>query len=233
MGAPKAELKTFVMNTFPHIAEDSEFITCDDYNRSYHISKDRNIKEFIPMVTDRTLKKEDRSIPRICVSNHLWGCMVGYASMLVDFIEEKNDTWYRGGYYIYDIPSDAQLKPNRKLVPDAEYTDERWVLGYDKNHTSITADIIGKFFIQSVVTVNDGENKLHDYTIMLELKSAMQLTPNVVLDIGYWRLQTHGKWWKMDKKVDATLISKTDFQNAKRSAAALLSLDVSFPSSSW
>lgn len=87
-----------------------------------HLSDNPNIKIMNPRIPDNTMRDENKAIPRICFapSTH-----EAFRAMSSPDLSTK-------ALYLYRISPDQGsirfLKPSSKLVPDAEDTNEYWVL---------------------------------------------------------------------------------------------------------
>jgi len=217
----------------------------EDFPVMLHISKDKTIKEFIPAVSHRTVKKEDRSIPRICVAPHLFGCFVGYSSAYSEFYTDPEKKVWHGGYYIYALPFTLAVEPSKKLLPDVANTDERWLVGYDETHRNIKPTIVGKCFIYALNLVGAGEARRVDVTIYLEFKES-DLSSGLHLDElafdsehslkkGYYRIEICDNrdpvFWNRES-ISITQIPKVEYERAKNVTAGLLSFE-NAPSSTW
>lgn len=210
-----------------------------------HISRDKTIKEFVPVVSPRTLKNEDRSIPRVCTAPHLFGCFVGYSSTYSDFHNEPEKKIWHGGYYIYALPFTLAIEPSKKLLPDVKDSDERWLIGYDDTHRAIKPTIVGKCFIHALHMVGTGDTRRTDFTIYLEFKES-ELSTGLCLDEisfdsdhslkkGYYRIQVSDNvspvvWNK--ESISITQIPKAEYERAKTVSAGLLSFEGG-PSATW
>ena len=209
-----------------------------------HISRDKNIKEFIPAVSPRTMKKEDRSIPRICTAPHLFGCFVGYSAATSDFGAERSAAW-KGGYYIYALPFTLAVAPSKKILPDVNETSERWIVGYDDAHRKIKPTIVGKCFLHSVTTIGLNDGHIYDYTLYVEVKEGVvgeslnldQISFNdeFALTKGYYRISITDNrnpvYWN-PKNITVSQIPKADYDKAKTVTAGLLSFEGG-PSATW
>lgn len=104
-------------------------VTPESLGRSmlYHISDNKNIRKFEPVVSRRQLGTEDRRVPRISTSATLMGCIAGHAATEFMFTDEDFD----GVFKIYGLEFQAALKPTAKLVADGPQTGEHWLITYD------------------------------------------------------------------------------------------------------
>ena len=110
-----------------------------------HIDPEKTPKEFIPMMPRSAATSEDNTVPRITVADTLRGCMQGWGRMLHSFHE-----WQTVGLHICKLEFDFALKPNRKLVFDAEETGECWLVTYNVDTRKYKPVNIGKLFLHKV-----------------------------------------------------------------------------------
>lgn len=124
----------------------------------YHISTRRpsegNLTTYIPQMPRRAANSEDNTLPRVTVAPTIEGCMVGYNTL--SYLAETPNTRekdikklkdpYLGGLYIYRIPFEVCLKPNKELVFDATFSNECWLVPYRHDRLTYTGECIGKLF---------------------------------------------------------------------------------------
>lgn len=99
------------------------------------------VKQFIPTVPKARLTEEDNTIPRVCLSSTIKGCisgMPGGITTLINFklLEELLDIKPFLGLYIFkNLDEEKLIKPNvvSSFVPDAKYTREHWYRGVINN----------------------------------------------------------------------------------------------------
>ena len=72
---------------------------------------------FHPRIPINRLNTEDGTIPRVCVSSSIPGCLTAMPK-------------YRVGYivHVYKVESDQYLQPSTSLLPDVPFTGEFWIL---------------------------------------------------------------------------------------------------------
>jgi len=112
-----------------------------------------------PSISKRGGLTEDNTMPRVHVAANLAGCWFGYASGGFTAVYEKVSdvdkkqainkaapSIYKGGYYIHQIPFRCALKPNKALVYDSDFTDEMWLVTYNKLTRVFPAEIVGIMF---------------------------------------------------------------------------------------
>lgn len=201
----------------------------------YHISKNNNIKKFVPVIGFRQAKREDRTVPRVCVAPHMLGCLIGYAAFLYDILNEDNTTDgkksdYKGGYKIYGFEFKHALKPAKSLVYDVNMSDEHWLVSYNENTAEYVPVPVGYLFATNLSTV-PGVNRTmpeHIVTLCVEITrdEGMQFSSKIKLEKGYWELvgpipeQTAS--YKSNKEFKVTQISKEEYTERKLTCAALL-----------
>lgn len=216
-------LNKFIDRVFPQIRDDVEIVEVSGSNPVYHISCDKNIKEFVPMVSNRTMGKEDRSVPRVSVAPSVIDCLNGYSKTLWDFLNgEIKRGAYHGGYYIYELPVKVTVIPSKKLVPDAGFTREQWVLGYNDETTRIVPNRIGKFFIHSLMQTANGIHKETEYLVYFNLDTAVQISQGEVTPEGCWKMSFKGANDLFYKKLTVQSITKSEFNSIKKASAELL-----------
>lgn len=97
----------------------------------YHVSRDIELKEktFRPRVPANRLKEESNSIKRICTSTSLEGAINGFPfkSILVneDMLKETNAYL---NVYTFNSKNLNTKKVTTEDVPDADLSDEHWIL---------------------------------------------------------------------------------------------------------
>jgi len=166
---------------------------------TFHISTNTKLKNFEPRVSRRTMNKEDRSVPRISTAGTLNGCLSGYASALYDWEDADHADW-AGGWKIYAIEYDVALKPNKKILGDAESTEEIWLVSYNKDHVRYQAKPIGEIFFTEVSRRVATNNKtLRKVAVKAYVRIAdgyqMPLNKTTVLRAGYYQL-TYNDWFQ-------------------------------------
>ncbi|MGL5648989.1 MAG: hypothetical protein ACRDDY_14160 [Clostridium sp.] len=114
---------------------------------AYHISQNPKIKNFVPAIGDWNPDVEDRTIPRVCCSADVLKAISGHAAVAYNSIRD----WSNGKmpiFSIYELPFKQYIKPNDKLVYDADTTDEIWVVPYCPDTANFKAPIVGEFTLQ-------------------------------------------------------------------------------------
>lgn len=205
----------------------------------YHISKDGKIPAFIPFVTRRSIQEEDRSVPRVCVSENLWDCFAGYAAVVEDF--DTSPDGFLGGYYIYSLPFKQAIIPKTDVLPDVEETNERWIVGYDEEHLEIKPTIIGKVFVRTISNTRNGRKINRQLTLYLEVfkdVDRLRVHENLPLTEGFYKLVVDGvvdrkSWNRSAEGVSVSLIEEKEYSAVKKQVASLLSFESMPASMKW
>jgi hypothetical protein len=211
----------------------------------YHISIDAGIKKFIPRISNYQLDGEDRSVPRVVGSSSLLGCILAYAHVQKDYLQEpeklgkenvgKHFEW-NNGYYVYQLDYDYALKPTDKLVPMATQTDETWLISHSSDHTEYEPRRIAKFFVKEFrFTIKDGSEHEVETTVLLEVseETGLQFSKNKRLTKGFWLIEMSDvgaeAWktrsWAEDQEIKITEISKDTWLASKNAIANMLNYD--------
>lgn len=119
----------------------------------YHISPTDEIADFVPRVVKRAMPGEDNTVARVCTAPTILDCIRGYAVTVRDFLDGEagcagGGEW-RGGYYIYAIPADLNIKITEKLAPIAKWCDERWLIDYKQKGQKYPGKVIGQMFYRT------------------------------------------------------------------------------------
>ncbi len=218
-----------------------------DIGQNYllHISRDKlEDTELSPFISRRIAKGEDNTIPRISTSEHLLVCISGYQSMQYlssDLsLNTKNDKFfYRGGFAIHALEFDYCIKPNVKLLPDVDYTDERWLLTYNTDTVSYPSNVVGKIFVDYVVNEPMGELDTLQFTYLylaIENIDKLQINRTISLDKGYYKLVlVNDKLLRvsLSRTNSIKLISKEEYETVKGVKANMLSLNNKLGFTKW
>jgi len=212
-------------------------VVADSSNNGFllHVSKDTNIKQFIPVIGHRQANQEDRTVPRVTVAPSLLGCLIGYASVHNDFLSlisdgSKDQMRYKGGWKIYALSFKCALKPNNRLVYDASNSDEHWLVAYNKETASMVPEVAGKAFYRSITYVAvSGKEVAADGSMYVEVmkENGIRFSKNIFLSKGYWVVNgpvfNGSSSWKNDSDFRVNQISRDEYRAVKNESAALLS----------
>lgn len=185
----------------------------------FHIAKEK-FKELIPNVSKRAALTEDNTLPRVHVSPTLLGCINGYAGIVDDITSSPFDSKfhnYRGGYYVYYIPFDYALVPNKKLVYDAEVTGEHWLITYNKATKTFKPSSVGRIANVSISFIPTIEHKSTKQTIELAIEvpqnAKLHMEGTTWLFEGYWLVKlAREREGELFTLLGQTKINKKDFE---------------------
>lgn len=213
-----------------------------------HISKDPSLTRFVPSISRRGMRSENRTVTRVSTATTLAGCLIGYASDLNDFltrddglkVDASKRVKFLGGYTIYGFRFDVALRPSRKLVPDVEQSDEHWLVPYDQQHVAYQPEVLGKVFYESV------KYRLANGKPVSEIEMYVEVaTPEPIwmdgrnkLEQGHWHVKTVGmhetKRWDRIPVMEIEATDPDTYLSVKRNVASMLSLESFMPAAaSW
>lgn len=202
----------------------------------YHISTNPGIKAFAPQLTQRSAPREDRTVPRISVAPTIFGCILGYQQDHADWEYGRTNKGWKDGWYIYGFRNEVSVKPNVKVLYDADFTDERWLVPYADNQWKKPAEIIGKYFYRSVREYQ--RNAVGEKTIEVFFEVAkgavVRFDQDVYMTEGYWTFE-FSRWCKGWDKCEVSNLRKltpADWRKIKGQTADLLSHQEP-PSARW
>lgn len=188
------KIDKWVANQLPDIRAQLEVVSGVDF---LHISTDAKIKKMRPRIGERQMKMEDRTIPRICGSETLVGCILGHAGVRVYFLDAlfkgQSDKWKNGVFTIYRARIDEFVRPGKKLVADAKLTKELWIVPYAPESYEVDVEPIGQLFLHSTEDrVELGENVIGN-TFYLSTYDDVILDDGVSkLGVGFYRFDLGG-----------------------------------------
>lgn len=186
----KREMERYVDTLDPAVKDNVEIVTPKDFNPGgvMHISTDPNIKNFTPTISQRTANNENRSVPRISAAPTLSGAILGYQGLEHDYELPHDKKEFRGGWYVYTLPFEYALKPNKKLVYDAVATEEVWLVPYQNDAWSVKSERVGKLFLNELTIRNTKAERSVSATIILEVSvdATLTLAPGIDVSGGYW-----------------------------------------------
>ena len=212
-----------------------------------HISKDTNISALYPFVSTRIAYFEDKSVPRICCAPTLAGCFLGYAKDIKDFCAREDDVSgdhrrtvrWRGGWVVYGVEYQMALRPSNKLVPDADLSDEHWMVTYDQQTIEYRPIRLAKVFYESALLVAGSKYPDSEVTMLVEVltDTPIRFDNRVVLTKGCWRVVAKGlhqtRRWDKIPSVTAESIARPVYQAKKTLVASMLSLEEAMPVSAF
>lgn len=237
------ELQAILDIKAPKVARNSEIVTPEQlpFSMLLHISKDTDVKKWIPVIGFRQADSEDRTTARITVAPTIVGCMIGYGSIMFDFHERKadgskNESGYKGGYQIYGFPFKAAVKPSKRLVFDQENSDEHWLITYNKETIEYHPEKLGQMFYKSVR--GDSRNDFLPYftgDLYIEVAhpGGLPFSKSHFLKPGHYSItgpmDRHIEHWYDDEDFIIHEISRGEYVRAKMGSANLLSHEQKVP----
>jgi hypothetical protein len=216
-----ADFDNYVKNLNDKVRKNITKVTPESLGSNFLIRIDvKTPAYFSPQMPRRAAISEDNTVPRICVSSNLLGCIIGYSGLTHDF--HKHDDL--NGIYINKIDFDYCVRPNDKLVYDASVSDEHWLLSYNKNTFKYKPITVGKMFIHEV-TYSRNQNKKSKYpeeTMLLYIEiTDSDVTVNFdskfKLTKGYYKATV-----KNDVSSNIKKITKAEYDDKKSLSAVLL-----------
>jgi hypothetical protein len=241
------ELTQYLETVSEKVRKNVQVVTPEEVKQDYflHISTDTAIKKFIPHIGRRQAYSEDRTVPRITVAPSLLGCFIGYAKAEHDFQTQRSTGKpehgnYKGGWKIYAIPFQAALKPNARMVFDAQASGEHWLVSYNRETNVYTSTSAGKMFYRSIRLVSrSGKVPAGEMELYVEItkEDGIRFSKSHFLNPGYYRIvgptQQHVASWRDDSDFVVTPIDKDEYLSAKNAAADLLGFKEPPPHQQW
>lgn len=232
----RKEIEEFVNLSIDKVRDNVEIVSKEELGQDFflHISPDRmSSKKYIPIIGRRQNKTEDRTIPRVTVSDYLYGCVVGYVAMLTDAYNYPyvDDNKKKQGLYIHEIKFEQALKPNNKLVFDQNRSNEHWLVTYNEDTKEYSNTVIGKMFVTEIVTkLRSNKDSKIEYTLLVEINKpeGVKFSKNIFLNKGYWCLKlisSERDSYLNDKDFKAEEISKETYNKIKDVSATMLSIN--------
>lgn len=206
------------------VADNTTLLSKDELGVDYllHVSRYK-IKNntFIPRIAYSQSKSENRTFLRVNCAKTLIDCINAIANLQYDFVNDFSDK-NSNKYYIYAIPFEYVLKPNNKLVFDADFTDEMWLFTYSEATKVFKADLIGEFFVSKIETTPIKKEK-HVYnskiiTIECQSSSPINIDDKNVLD-GFFKFTFNINVEDHIETIEKT--NKSTFEKLKLLSSAL------------
>ena len=205
----------------------------------YHLTT-RKSNKFIPAISKNAAPSEDNTLPRIHVSTHLIGCIQGYSIILSDIL--KTDIYFKedrevphGEYFIYTFKYDYALRPNKRLVYDADITNEHWLITYNEKTKYYTPIETNRIFVSSLI-VEPNKIKGKDFHIMfnLSVENSLRVDDKTTLPKGYYQLEVvfnnNDLLFRLNGYRE---INKIEYQKDKELKTVLLNFTEKTKLSSW
>lgn len=205
----------------------------EEAGRLYHMSLDGNIKKFTPYVTRRAHSEENISVPRISTATSILGCFVGYLSSITDIQwPDWKSKKFKNGWYLYDLPYEYCLKPNKKMLFDTEYSDEHWLITYSPATREYKGNIVAKMFYSEIITLPiNGKVPRNNVKLVVENlgDDPIVFGKDMSIGKGCWMIsgplpEQHGDWSDVKPYV-VEQISYGEYAKLKGMTADMLSLE--------
>lgn len=227
----KRQMDQYLDTLDPDVKKNVEVVTPQSLGQKnlLHISVDAKIRTFTPNVSRRTANNENRSVPRISTAPTLAGAILGYQTLEFDYDSERERGGFRGGWYLYALPFDYALKPNKKILYDAEATEEVWLVPYTPESWSVEPKRVGKFFLDQLSIKHSGKERSVSAAIVLEITGdeSLRLSPKVNVGKGYWRfeMRNFNPGWTLEEVQIEGLreLDKKEYRQLKKVNADMLS----------
>lgn len=143
-----AKIDTWLNNQLPDIKRN---LTVEKGLDFLHISTSPTIKKMRPRIGERQMKEEDRTIPRICGSETLVGCIYGHSGIRRQSMDAAFGEFdWDGTITIYKLNADNFVRPGNGLVPDATRTKELWIVPYSPETYEVTTRKVGMMIVAHV-----------------------------------------------------------------------------------
>ena len=176
----------------PLIKNNVKVVTPDELGQSFflHISN-KDSRYYYPRVSTKQIQGEDRSIPRVTVSDSLTGSIIGYAKIEEDFLRASDSLKNTSNLDITKIDFEYALRPNSKLVPDVNYSNEHWLVTYSKDTVRYTPKKIGSMFVSEINYSRSDKGFLFTVVkVLIELKTndiiRLDKVPGNTVSKGYY-----------------------------------------------
>ncbi len=212
----------------PNVKKNTTIVLADDKNPyALHISKIKQ-KYLTPNISKKSSANEDNTVVRVYVSDNLLGCIIGYYSLIHESIfNQSTENGFKNIYYLHYIPYNFAIKPNSKLVYDADVTNEYWLIPYNKNTVKYKTDKISEFFVNETTIT---PNSIKDNVIMKNYKltiysyfpiptityySNNDINKPVILK-GYYKLYMFSSDYMDYKIIGHEEINKSVFEDSKK-----------------
>lgn len=218
--------------TNPKVVKNVTIVTPDDLGSRYllHLAR-MKFDELIPNVSKKAAPSEDNTMIRIHTSPYLIGCIRGYALVNYELltIPSKNRlSFFAGGYYLYAIPFKVALRPNKRLLYDADYTNEIWLTTYDQNTVTYKPEHRLELVYTEVIGIPTNKYIKNRVKFLIKNNSDIEvrLTPELKIGKGcYSFVYEKISYEKSDNDsiVELTKIDSSLFEEAKKTSAEMLS----------
>ena len=207
MGKTREEFDKAVSLFAGDIAKHCEVITPEDLSVPLLFRVDEYVpKVFVPQMPYSAATSENRTVPRVVTATSFLGCIVGMGTALNTFFgRELGEKSGCNKYQISAFEFEYGLSPNSKMVFDADYSDEMWLIAYNEATKAYKPINYGVAFIHSVTMVAKEHEKVNDtrakFVIRIDHDPGMPLSRKRLLKKGHYlvevKLDSYG--WGLSK----------------------------------
>ena len=194
----------------------------------YHLTT-RKSNKFVPTISRIAAPSEDNTLPRFHTSTHLIGCIQGYSLILNDilikdvYFEEDREVPH-GEYFLYTFKFDYALRPNKRLVFDADITNEHWLITFNEKTKYYTPIETNKLFFSSLI-IEPNKLKGKDFHILFDLsvENSLRIDERTTLPKGYYEIEVIFNNSELLFKLNGYKeISRSQFQKDKELKTVML-----------
>ena len=187
------EFQQFVSLQAAQVKSNVEVVTPESLGQEFflHIAPAAPVW-FIPRMPYAAALSENITTPRITVSDHLLGCMNGYARVVKDFHSTDLKHVYKLNMFLFRYA----LKPSPKLVFDADFSNEHWLVTYNTATRRYKAVEIGEVKTVAMNYTTGDKNEVYGvvtFYVYIATSVDVRLTPNLTVSKGYYRFTTYSK----------------------------------------
>lgn len=223
----KKDIESYVSTLSDKVRDNVEIVELrsSGLHKLLHISANKS-KEYFPRIGNRQFPSEDRSVPRVTVSDSFLSCVSGYSAILGDMLTPGKN--WKGGLYIHSFDVEYCLKPNKKLVPDADKFDEYWLVPYSRDSRSYKPEVVGKFIpIGFDYQIMNGRHYHYVVRGYIEVTSSFTYDDKAgLLEEGFYYTEFTHNYRGMGVSVKSVLIrpvSQAEYREKKKLVMATLS----------
>lgn len=131
-------MRRWIENQRPDVVKN---VNSQNVDGVLHMSDTPTIRKFIPRLPESVKKSEDRTIARVCCALDLQGCFYGVPHHLEHHQERL---------YLYHLPVDEVVVPNKKLSGVAVTDGEVWVVPHRLSNWEIKPTIVGFVYLTQI-----------------------------------------------------------------------------------
>lgn len=217
--ADVAKMRNLLQMSNPKVVKNVKIVTPEDTGSRYllHLAR-MKFDELVPNVSKKAAPSEDNTMLRIHTSNTLIGCIRGYAAVIDELssyysgMKPDRKMVFNGGYYLYVIPFKAALMPNKKLVYDADYSGETWLVTYDQNTVTHKPETVLEIIYSSLTTTPKGKSLEYSIAFLIKNKSDIEvrLTDDLKIKKGCYSFTYAVETTPKDEKDEIRDLRKID-----------------------